>query len=54
MAEYSKTVPKHPTDCDETIRAVLDAVIFYTDDGDTLVRYEIRPAEVVLTFEAIE
>ena len=51
MAQYNKTVARHPTDCAASLTAVLDAVIFFTADGDTLVDHEVKEDEVVLTFE---
>jgi len=51
MTEYSKTVPKDPTDSEATLEAVLDAIILYTQDGDELVRYKNELKQVVLTFD---
>ena len=54
MAQYNKTVPKSPNRPDETLEAVLDLIIFQTEDGDELVGYQNKPDKVVLTFEAID
>ena len=54
MLEYSKTVPKDPAGGDETLKAVLDVIIFQTQDGDEFISYEIRPNSVVLTFESVD
>jgi hypothetical protein len=54
MAQYNKSVPKDPASGDETLKAVLDVVIFQTQDGDELVKYQNKPDKLVLTFEAAE
>ena len=54
MAEYSKSVPRNPDSCDDTVKAILEVIIFQTADGDRLVRYEITPDQVILFFEAID
>ena len=46
----TQNVPKHPTDCDETLKAVLDNVIFNNANNYHLISYEIRPNEVVLHY----
>lgn len=51
MTEYTKSVPKNPADGNATLEAVLDAIIFYTEDGDELVKYQNNPDKVVLTFQ---
>lgn len=51
MAQYTKPIPKNPASCDETLKAVLEAVIFYTEDGDELIGYENNSDKVVLKFE---
>ncbi len=51
MSEYTKSVPKSPDDSDATLEAVLDVIIFYTQDGDELVKYQNNSDKVVLTFE---
>jgi hypothetical protein len=51
MTEYTKTVPKDPASGDKTLAAVLDLIIFQTEDGDEFVRYQIKPDKVVLTFD---
>ncbi len=50
MAKYTKSVPKGPSP-DKTLRAVLDAVKFYTKGGDKLTGYQVLPDKVVLTFD---
>lgn len=54
MPEYTKTVPKHPTDSDETLKAVLEVIIFQTADTDEFIHYKIKPGKVELIFEAID
>jgi hypothetical protein len=54
MAQYTKKVPKNPASADETLNAVLEVVIFQTEDGDELVSFENKPDEVVLVFEAVD
>ena len=54
MAKYTKTVPKNPADSDDTLDAVLEVIIFQTEDGDELVSFENKPNQVVLTFEAVD
>ena len=51
MTEYTKPVPKNPADSDATLEAVLEAILFYTKDGDELVSYQNQPDKVVLTFD---
>ncbi len=51
MTEYTKSVPKNPADSDATLVAILEAIIFFTQDGDELVKYQNNPDKVVLTFE---
>jgi len=53
MTEYTKSVPKNPVDGDATLEAVLEAIIFYTKDGDELVSYQNKPDKVVLTFNGV-
>jgi len=53
MTEYSKTVPKNPTDSEATLETVLDAIILFTKDGDELVSYQNKPDKVVLTFDGV-
>lgn len=50
MAQYNKSVPKSPN-CDQTLEAVLDSVIFYTEGGDKLVGHQILPDKIMLTFD---
>lgn len=54
MAEYTKTVPKSPTSSDDTLKAVLDVIIFQTADTDEFIGYDVKANKVVLTFEAID
>jgi hypothetical protein len=54
MAQYTKSVPQNPASCDQTLEAVLEVIIFQTTDGDELVRYQIKPDKVVLTFEGVD
>lgn len=51
MAQYTKTVPKDPTSCDKTLKAVLEAIIFFTHDGDEFVSFINQRDKVTLTFE---
>jgi hypothetical protein len=51
MAQYEKPVPKSPNSCDETLKAVLKAIMFYTKGGDKLTGYQILPDKVVLKFD---
>jgi hypothetical protein len=51
MAQYPKEVPKSPASCDETLKAVLDFVVFQTKDGDKLVDHQVLPDKVVLKFD---
>jgi hypothetical protein len=54
MTEYSKTVPKDPAGGDETLKTILDVIIFQTQDGDELISYGIKPASVILNFESVD
>ena len=54
MAKYTKTIPKNPADGDDTLSAVLEVIIFQTEDGDELVGFQNKKDQVVLTFEAID
>ena len=51
MSQYTKSIPKHPSDADATLEQVMEAVIFYTKDGDELVSYQNKADKVLLTFE---
>ena len=51
MAQYSKSVPKNPLNSDETLGALLKAIIFYTKGGDKLTDHQILSDTVVLTFD---
>jgi hypothetical protein len=51
MAQYSKTVPKNPVNADDTLKAVMEVIIFQTEDGDDFIKYEIKPDKVLLTFD---
>jgi hypothetical protein len=51
MAQYTKSVPKNPADSDDTLDAVLEVIIFQTQDGDELVGFQNKKDQVVLTFE---
>jgi hypothetical protein len=53
MPEYTKIVPKNPNDADETLKAVMDVIIFMTQDADEFVSYKVQSDKVVLTFEAV-
>jgi hypothetical protein len=44
-------IPKHPTDCDESLRSVLENILFCNKNGYKLVSYEIKTNEVVLNYE---
>lgn len=54
MAKYTKSVPKNPADCDDTLNAVLEVIIFQTEDGDELISFQNKPDQVVLTFEGLD
>jgi hypothetical protein len=51
MSVSTKSIPKNPDDSNATLEAVLDAIIFYAEDGDELVSYQNKPDKVILTFE---
>jgi hypothetical protein len=51
MAKYSKSVPKDPLDPDETLNAVLEAIVFFTRDGDEFIAFDNQPDKVLLTFD---
>jgi len=53
MTEYPRTVLKNPANPDATIADVLEMIIFQTKDGDELIRYDIQPDKVVLTFDGV-
>ncbi|MBI5683782.1 MAG: hypothetical protein HZC54_01750 [Verrucomicrobia bacterium] len=46
------TVPKHPTDPNQTINAVLDSVLFRNKNKRRLVKYNNQATQIVLTYEA--
>jgi hypothetical protein len=54
MAQYTKSVPKNPASGDETLKAVLEVIIFQTQDGDELINYQNFPDKVVLTFDGAD
>jgi hypothetical protein len=54
MAKYSKTVPKNQANADETLKAALEAIIFFTHDGDEFIGYDNQPDKVFLTFDAAD
>jgi hypothetical protein len=54
MAEYTKTVPINPGDPNATLGAVMDMIIFMTQDSDEFIKYDIESDQVVLTFEAVK
>jgi hypothetical protein len=51
MAQYNRSVPKDPASSDETLKAVLDVIIFQTRDGDEFISYQNRADKVVLRFD---
>lgn len=51
MAQFKKKVPKHPTDCDQSLRAVLDNIKFNNENDAKLVDYTIKPKEIELNYE---
>jgi hypothetical protein len=51
MPQFQKKVPKHPTDCDRTLDAVLKDIKFQNKNGAKLVDYSIEADEVVLTYD---
>ena len=53
MTEYTKPVLTNPANAADSIKAVLEAIIFYTEDGDQLVKYQILPDKVLLTFDGV-
>ena len=54
MAQYNRTVPKDPASSDETLKAVLDVIIFQTKDGDEFIGYQNKADKVVLGFDGGE
>ena len=48
---YTKTIPRHPTDHDKTLREVLDDVIGQNALNGKLVEREVKAKEVILTYE---
>jgi hypothetical protein len=54
MAKYIKTVPKNPANSDDTLDAVLEVIIFQTEDGDELVGFQNKKDQIVLTFEGVD
>jgi hypothetical protein len=54
MAQYTKSVPKNPASCDETLAAVLEVILFQTADGDEFISFQIKPDKVILTFEGVD
>jgi hypothetical protein len=54
MAKYTKTVPKNPVDSDDTLNAVLEVIIFQTEDGDELISFANKRDQIVLTFEGVD
>ncbi|HEV2693315.1 MAG TPA: hypothetical protein VG347_10515 [Verrucomicrobiae bacterium] len=51
MTQYTKTVPKDPAGLDATLKAVLQVIIFQTQDGDLLADFQIKPDKVLLIFD---
>ena len=52
MAQFTKTIPKHPTDCNKTLDAVLDNIKFNNENDTKLMAYSTGdPEEVVLTYD---
>ncbi len=51
MAITTHTIPKHPTNPDQTLGLVLDDVVFMNAGGYKLVSYEITADKVVLNYE---
>ncbi|HUI08099.1 MAG TPA: hypothetical protein VL486_13955 [Verrucomicrobiae bacterium] len=47
----TQEIPKHPTDPDQTLKAVLDDIKFRNSNGRILVDYEINTDKVILTYE---
>ena len=45
------TIPKHPTNSDETLDLVLNNIVFCNLNNSKLLSYEIKPKEVVLKYE---
>jgi hypothetical protein len=48
------TIPKHPTDPDRTLDEVLNDIVARNQFDRKLVRFQIRRAEVVLTYEEFD
>jgi hypothetical protein len=46
-----QAIPKHPTDPDRTLDEVLNDIVARNQFDRKLVRFQIRRAEVVLTYE---
>jgi len=49
MAQYSKIIPKG-AECDESLIVAIDAIMFFTRSGDTLVDYRILTDSIMLVF----
>lgn len=50
----NQTIPKHPTDPDRTLDEVLNDIVARNQFDRKLVRFQIRRAEVVLTYEEFD
>ena len=53
MATITQTIPKHPTDPDQTLDAVLEDVVQRNALNRKLVGFVIKPKEVVLAYEPV-
>ena len=51
MTSFTSRVPKHPTNPDRTLEAILEDIKFRNENGDKLVHHDIHPTEVILTYE---
>ncbi len=52
MAQFKKAITKHPSDCDETLDAILQDIETCNRKGDRLVAFSIQPDDVILVYEA--
>ncbi len=51
MGQIKKMITKHPSECDETLDAVLQDIEDCNRNGDKLVAFSIQPSDVILIFE---
>ena len=51
MAQFKKTITKHPSEYDQTLDEVLQDIEDCNKNGDKLVAFSIQPAAVILIYE---